>query len=208
MRSFRLQKIRQAGGWRRLFIAGSALLFIASLALGWHVRQEDMEAAQTVELVLAVWSIGALALAILTASLSLLDAAFIWVGKGFGLTPATTRIGLCAVLAGLTFAVTAAAWLRYETVMPEGGSLRTGDLCVVLDRWTGEAKPCTEEAVTRRHRKRSEPLRTQEQRDVEVLWRQVVGIVAELLEVGSWLPGVTARGCATRSSCVRCWCSL
>ncbi len=185
--------LREAGGWRRFFIAGTVLLLIGSFAWGWHVRSEGMGEGETVEYILALWSIGALALAILTASLSLFDATCVWVGKGFGLAPATTRIGLCAVLAGLTFAGAAAAWLRYETVMPEGGALSTGELCVVLDRWTGEAKPCTEEVVIRRHRKRPEPLRTHEQHDEEALWRQVVGIVSELMEIDRRLPGMAGR---------------
>lgn len=179
--------LREAGGWRRFFITGTVLLFIASLAWGWHVRPEDMGEGETIEFALALWSIGALALAILTATLSLLDASCVWVGKGFGLAPAKTRSGLCAVLAGLTFAGVAAAWLRYETVMPEGGALRTGELCVVLDRWTGEARPCTEGALTRRYRKRSEPLRAEEQDGGEDLGRQVADIAERIFQSGSVL---------------------
>jgi len=159
MRMLRLQPLCEAGGWRRLFVAGSILLAVTSFAWGWHVRWEDMSDGDYIEFALALWSLGSVVLAILVAGLSLLDGACVWVGRGFGLAPATTRIGLVAVLAGLTFAGTAAIYLRYETVMPEGGAMRTGELCVVLDRWTGEAKPCTEEAVTRRFRKRSEPQR-------------------------------------------------
>lgn len=157
MRMLRFQRLSEAGGWRRLFVAGSLLLLIVAFAWGWHVRDEDMSDGDYVEFALALWSLGSVALALLVAGLSLLDGTLVWVGRGFGLAPATTRIGLVAVLAGLTFAATAAIYLRYETVMPEGGGLRTGDLCVVLDRWTGEAKPCTEEAITRRHGKRPSP---------------------------------------------------
>jgi len=159
LRILRLQPVRETGGWRRLFVAGSLLLVVVAFAWVWHVREEDMSDGDYVEFALALWSLGSVALALLVAGLSLLDGACIWVGRGFGLAPATTRIGLVAVLAGLTFAGTAAIYLRYETVMPEGGAMRTGELCVVLDRWTGEAKPCTEESVTRRFRKRPEPQR-------------------------------------------------
>ncbi len=189
----RLLLLREPGGWRRFFIAGAALLAIASFAWGWHVRQEDISDGAILEFALALWSIGAAALAVVTMALFLLDSTIVWVGRGFGLAPATTRIGLCAVLAGLTFAATAAAWLRYETVMPEGGTLRTGELCVVLDRWTGEAKPCTEEAVTKRYRRRAEPLRAQESRSEAIAWRQIIGIVSELMEVDRWLPNMADR---------------
>lgn len=185
--------LREAGGWRRFFIAGTVLLFIASLAWGWHARGEDMGEGDIVEFILALWSIGALALAILTATLSLLDAACVWVGNGFGLAPATTRIGLCAVLAGLTFAGVAAAWLRYETVMPEGGSLRTGELCIVLDRWSGKAQPCTEEAVVKRRRVPPEPQRVEESSREEPAWRQIVSIVVELMRSEKWLPGMIGK---------------
>jgi hypothetical protein len=190
MRMLRFRRLSEAGGWRRLFVAGSLLLVVVAFAWGWHVREEDMSDGDYVEFALALWSLGSVALALLVAGLSLLDGTLVWVGRGFGLAPATTRIGLVAVLAGLTFAGTAAAWLRYETVMPEGGGLRTGELCVVLDRWTGEAKPCTDEAVARRHRRSPEPQRTQEERGDEALWQQVIGIVAELMNATSWLPGM------------------
>lgn len=159
MQTLRSRPLREPGGFRRLFFAGSLVLAVAAFAWGWHVRREDMSDGDYIEFALALWSMGSVALALLVGGLSLLDGACVWVGRGFGLAPATTRIGLVAVLAGLTFAGTAAIYLRYETVMPEGGAMRTGELCVVLDRWTGEAKPCTEEAVTRRFRRRPEPQR-------------------------------------------------
>jgi hypothetical protein len=191
MRMLRLQPLREAGGWRRFFVAGSLLLAIASFAWAWHVQQEGTSDGDYIEFALTLWSLGAAALALLAIGLSLLDSTCVWVGRGFGLAPATTRFGLVAVLAGLTFAGTAAAWLRYETVMPEGRGLRTGELCVVLDRWTGEAKPCTDEAVARRHRRFLEPRRTQEERSDEALWQQVIGgIVTELMNATSWLPGM------------------
>jgi len=193
LRILRLQPVRETGGWRRLFVAGSLLLVVVAFAWVWHVREEDMSDGDYVEFALALWSLGSVALALLVAGLSLLDGACVWVGRGFGLAPATTRISLVAVLAGLTFAGTAAIHLRYETVMPEGGAMRTGELCVVLDRWTGEAKPCTEEAVTRRHRRRAEPQRAQESRSEEAAWRQIIGIVSELMEVDRWLPNMTGR---------------
>jgi hypothetical protein len=193
MRMLRFQTLREAGGWRRFFVAGSLLLVIASFAWAWHVRQEGTSDGDYFEFALALWSLGAAALSLLAIGLSLLDSTCVWVGRGFGLAPATTRIGLVAVLAGLTFAGTAAAWLRYETVMPVGRGLRTGEICVVLDRWTGEAKPCTEEAVTRRHRGSPEPQRTQDERGDEALWRQVIGIVSELMNSTSWLPGMARR---------------
>lgn len=185
--------LREAGGWRRFFITGTVLLFIASFAWGWHVRPEDMGEGETVEFALALWSICALALAIFTATLSLLDASCVWVGKGFGLAPATARIGLCAVLAGLTFAGVAAAWLRYETVMPEGGALRTGELCIVLDRWTGDARPCTEEAVVKRRRVQPQPQRVEDSPREEPAWRQIVSVVVELMRSDKWLPGMIGK---------------
>jgi len=188
--TLRLQKLSETGGWRRFYIAGTGMLAIASVIWAWHVQLEDMDGWEFLEFALALWAMGAVTLAILTAVLSLLDSSCVWVGRGFGLAPATTRIGLCAVLAGLTFAATAAIYLRYETVMPEGGARRTGDLCVVLDRWTGEAKPCTEEAVTRRHRKRSEPLRVEESQPGELLWRQFLALAKEVMEIEKWLPGM------------------
>jgi hypothetical protein len=91
--------LREAGGWRRLFIAGTVPIAIAALAWGGHVRPADMPVGEFIGFVLSLWSIGALALGMVTAALSLLDAACVWVGRGFGLTPATARLGLCAVLA-------------------------------------------------------------------------------------------------------------
>lgn len=192
MRMLRFRPLREAGGWRRLFLAGSLLLAVAAFAWGWHVRREDMSDGDYIEYVLALWSLGSVALGLLIGGLALLDGVCVWVGRGFGLAPATTRMGLVAVLAGLTFASTAAIYLRYETVMPEGGAMRTGELCVVLDRWTGEAKPCTEEAVTRRHRRHAEPQRAQESRNEEAAWRQIIGIVSELMKSANWLPVMTS----------------
>lgn len=183
----RLQPLREAGGWRRFFVAGSLLLAIASFAWAWHVQQEGTSHGDYIEFALTLWSLGAAALALLAIVLSLLDSTCVWVGRGFGLAPATTRIGLVAVLAGLTFAGTAAIYLRYETVMPEGGGLRTGDLCVVLDRWSGEAKPCTEEAITRRRSKRLGQQPAESPGQEEALWQRVVEFVAEFIEV-RWLP--------------------
>lgn len=40
MRMLRLKPLREAGGGRRFFAAGSLLLAIASFAWAWHVRQE------------------------------------------------------------------------------------------------------------------------------------------------------------------------
>ena len=62
--------------------------------------------------------------------------------------------GTVAVLAGLTFLGGIAVLMRYETVMSEDGAMCTGELCVVFDRWTGETKPCTEEAIARRRSQR------------------------------------------------------
>lgn len=183
----RLQPLREAGGWRRFFVAGSLLLAIASFAWAWHVQQEGTSHGDYIEFALTLWCLGAATLALLAIGLSLLDSTCVWVGRGFGLAPATTRIGLVAVLAGLTFAGTAAIYLRYETVMPEGGGLRTGDLCVVLDRWSGEAKPCTEEAITRRRSKRPGQQPAESPGQEEALWQRVVEFVAEFIEV-RWLP--------------------
>ncbi|MBE7459612.1 MAG: hypothetical protein HS112_03700 [Zoogloeaceae bacterium] len=183
--------LREAGGWRRFFIAGTVLLFIASFAWGWQVRPEDMGDAETVEIALALWSIGALALAILTATLSVLDAACVWVGKGFGLAPATARLGLLSVLAGLAIAGAAAVQFRYQTVMPEDGTMRAGELCVVLDRWTGEARPCTGAAVARR-RPSEPPRRAAEPQREEPAWRQIVSIVVELMKSDKWPPRLIA----------------
>lgn len=188
LRMLRFQRLSEAGGWRRLFVAGSLLLLIVvAFAWGWHVREEDMSDGDHVEFALALWSLGSVALALLVVGLSLLDGTLVWVGRGFGLAPATTRIGLVAVLAGLTFAATAAIYLRYETVMPEGGGLRTGDLCVVLDRWTGEAKPCTAEAIARRRNQRPDPQPAESPGQEEALRQRVVEFVAEFIEV-RWQP--------------------
>jgi hypothetical protein len=187
MRMLRLQPLRDAGGWRRFFVAGSLLLAIASFAWAWHVQQEGTSEGDYIEFAMTLWSLGAAALALLAIGLSLLDSTCVWVGRGFGLAPATTRIGLVAVLAGLTFAGTAAAWLRYETVMPEGRGLRTSELCVVLDRWTGEAKPCTAEAIARRRNQRPEPQPAESPGQEEALWQRVVEFVAEFIEV-RWQP--------------------
>lgn len=96
--------------------------------------------------------------------------------------------GTAAVLAGLTFLGGVAVLMRYETVMPEVGAMRTGELCVVLDRWTGESKPCTEEAVARRRGKRPpDPQPAESPGQEEALWQRVVEFVAEFIEV-RWLP--------------------
>ncbi len=50
-----------------------------------------------------------------------------------------------AVLAGLTFMGALAQFLRYEVAI-SGDGFPDAELCVVLDRWTGETRPCTDEA--------------------------------------------------------------
>jgi hypothetical protein len=188
----RLQPLREAGGWRRLFIAGTALLAIASFAWAWHDQAKAIGGARLLELALSLWAIGAAALGILVAGLAAIDRSCVWVGRGFGLPPAVARAGAAAVLAGLTFLGGFAALTRYETVMPEGGAMRTGELCIVLDRWTGAAKPCTEEAIIRRERKRSEPQRTEAPSREETLWQRVVELVVEFMDA-HWLPAMTGR---------------
>lgn len=103
------------------------------------------------------------------------------------------RAGLAAVLAGLTFLGALAQFMRYETVMPEAGAMRTGELCVVLDRWTGEAKPCTDQALHYQERKRAEPQRAEKADREDVLWRRVASLLIELLEIEKWLPSLTGR---------------
>jgi hypothetical protein len=66
--------------------------------------------------------------------------------------------------------------------MPEGGSLCRGELCVVLDRWTGKAHPCTDEDVGKRYRSPPKPQRVEEPRREEAIWRRLIGIVAERME--------------------------
>lgn len=95
--------------------------------------------------------------------------------------------GIAAVLAGLTFLGGIAVLMRYVTVMPGDGAMRKGELCVVLDRWTGETKPCTEEAIARRGRKGPEPQPAEAPGQEETLWQRVVEFVAEFIEV-RWLP--------------------
>lgn len=101
--------------------------------------------------------------------------------------------GAAAVLAGLTF-LGGIAWLmRYETVMPDNGVLPAGELCIVLDRWTGHARSCTDEAIAKRHRPPPKPQRAEELSREEAIWQQLVDIVAGLLQIDRWLPGMTRR---------------
>lgn len=101
--------------------------------------------------------------------------------------------GAAAVLAGLTF-LGGIAWLmRYETVMPDNGVLPAGELCIVLDRWTGNARSCTDEAIAKRHRPPPKPQRAEELSREEAIWQQLVDIVAGLLQIDRWLPGMTRR---------------
>ncbi len=107
------------------------------------------------------------------------------------------RAGLAAVLAGLTFMGALAQFLRYEVVIPGDGALGT-ELCVVLDRWTGETRPCTDEALSRYERWRAEPQgaelrRAENANREESLWRQVAGFLIEMLEIEKWLPSMTGR---------------
>jgi hypothetical protein len=53
--------------------------------------------------------------------------------------------------------------------MPEGGSLCRGELCVVLDRWTGKAHSCTDEDVGKRYRSPPKPQRVEEPRREEAI---------------------------------------
>ena len=189
----RLQKIRQAGGWRRLFIAGAALLVPAAIAWAWIGPGKEWVFSEQIEYVLTLWAIGAAALGLLLGLLAALDRGLAWVGAGFGFAPGRARMGLAAVLAGLTFLGTLAQFLRYEIVMPQAGALRTGELCVVLDRWTGEAKPCTDQALYNQERKRAEPRQAEKSDREDVLWRRVAGLLIELLEIERWLPNMTSR---------------
>lgn len=189
----RLQKIGQAGGWRRLFIAGAILILPAAMAWAWLGPGKQWDLPELTEYVLSLWAIGAAALGLLLGLLAALDRGLAWVGAGFGLPLGRARLGLAAVLAGLTFLGALAQFLRYETVMPEGGAMRTGELCVVLDRWTGQAKPCTDEALHYQERKRAEPRRAEKADREEALWRQVAGILVELLEIERWLPSMIGR---------------
>jgi len=95
--------------------------------------------------------------------------------------------GTAAVLAGLTFLGGIAVLMRYETVMPEGGAMLMGELCIVLDRWPIKAKPCTEEAIARRRSQRPEPQHAEAPGQGEALWQRVVEFVAEFIEV-RWQP--------------------
>lgn len=189
----RLQKIGQAGGWRRLFIAGAALLVPAAIAWAWIGPGKEWDFSEQIEYVLTLWAISAAALGLLLGLLAALDRGLAWVGTGFGLAPGRARMGLAAVLAGLTFLVALAQFLRYEIVMPQAGALRTGELCVVLDRWTGEAKPCTDQALYNQERKRAEPRQAEKSDREDVLWRRVAGLLIELLEIERWLPNMTSR---------------
>jgi hypothetical protein len=188
----RLQPLREASGWRRLFIAGTALLAIASFAWAWHYQAEAIGGARLLELALSLWAIGAVALGILVAGLAAIDRICVWVGCGFGLPPAVARAGAAAVLVALTFLGGFAALTRYEMVMPEGGAMRTGELCIVLDRWTGEAKPCSEEAIIRRERKRSELQRAEAPSREEALMHRIVELVVEFMDA-HWLPAMAGR---------------
>ena len=124
----KFQRSGKMGGWRRLFVAGTLLLAGAACAWAWHVQMPEMDTVEVVEFALSLWSIGAAALGILLIALAALDRGCVWVGNGFGLSPLVTRTGTAAVLAGLTLLGAVAMLTRYETVMPEGGSLRTGEL--------------------------------------------------------------------------------
>lgn len=106
--------------------------------------------------------------------------------------PAVVRTGTAAVLAGLTFLGGFAALTRYETMMPEGVTMRMGELCIVLDRWAVEAKPCTEEAIIRRERKRSESQRAETPDPEEALLHRIVELVVEFMDA-HWLPMVASR---------------
>lgn len=189
----RLQKIGQAGGWRRLFIAGAILILPAAMAWAWLGPGKQWDLFELTEYVLTLWAIGAAALGLLLGLLAALDRGLAWVSTGFGFPPGRARMGLAAVLAGLTLLGALAQILRYEIVMPEAGALRTGELCVVLDRWTGEAKPCTDQALYNQERKRAEPRRAEKADRDEALWRRVAGLLIELLEIERWLPNMTGR---------------
>ena len=91
--------------------------------------------------------------------------------------------GTAAVMAGLTFLSGIAVLMRYETVMPEGGAMLMGELCIVLDRWPIKAKPCTEEAIARRRSQRPDPQHAEAPGQEEALWQKVVEFVAEFIEV-------------------------
>lgn len=95
--------------------------------------------------------------------------------------------GTAAVLAGLTFLGGIAVLMRYETVMPEGGAMLMGELCIVLDRWPIKAKPCTEEAIARRRSKRPDPQPAEAPGQEDAPWQRVVEYAAEFIEV-RWLP--------------------
>jgi hypothetical protein len=192
--NIRLQKIRQAGGWRRLFIAGAILLAHAAIAWAWIGPGKEWEFSEQVAYALSLWSIGAAALGLLLGILAALDRVLSWVSAGFGFPPGRARVGLVAVLAGLTFLGALAQLMRYEIVMPETGAMRTGELCVVLDRWTGQAKPCTDQALHNQERKRAEPQRAEKTDREDVLWRRVASHLIELLEIERWLPSMIGRG--------------
>ena len=95
--------------------------------------------------------------------------------------------GTAAVMAGLTFLSGIAVLMRYETVMPEGGAMLMGELCIVLDRWPIKAKPCTAEAIARRRNQRPDPQPAESPGQEEALRQRVVEFVAEFIEV-RWQP--------------------
>lgn len=190
----RLQKIGQAGGWRRIFIAGATLLAPAAIAWAWIGPGKSWDLSEQVAYVLSLWAIGAAALGLLLGLLAALDRTIAWVGAGFGFPPGRARMGLAAVLAGLTFLGAIAQFLRYETVMPDTGAMHAGELCIVLDRWTGKAHPCTDQALYYQERKRAEPRRVEkDDNKEEALWRRVASLLIELLEIERWLPSMTGR---------------
>lgn len=193
MRYFRLQKVQQAGGWRRLFIAGAILLLPAAIAWAWLGPGKGWDLSELVEYVLTLWSIGAAALCVLLGLLAALDRGLAWISAGFGLAPGRARLGLVTVLMGLTFLGALAQFLRYEIVMPGAGTMRASELCVVLDRWSGEARPCTDEALYRQERKRAEPRRAEGSDREETLWRRVAGLLIALLEIERWMPNMSSR---------------
>lgn len=182
---------RRMGGWRRLFVAGVLALVPAAIVLV-HTMGADLVGAEGIELALLLWALGALGLGLLLVFLAGVDCLILWIGSGFGLSPGAARLGLAGGMAFLAALATAAALLRYETVMPEGGAQRTGELCVVLDRWTGEARPCTEQAVSRANRARRppEPQRARGENELSALWQQLAEAVAAIFDRLSWLTGI------------------
>lgn len=189
----RLHKIGKVGGWRRLFIAGAILLAPAAIAWTWIGPGKGWDFSEQIEYALSLWAIGAAALGLLLGLLAALDRTIAWFGAGFGFPPGRARMGLAAVLAGLTFLAALAQFLRYETVMPDTGAMHAGELCIVLDRWTGKAHPCTDQALYHQERKRAEPRRVEKDDNEDALWRRVAGILIVFLEIERWLPSMTGR---------------